>query len=65
MDDNRMNIKNNEVMLTEINREVERYVWREDIFDGQSEQKWWNDQDISYSEWVTSWEKSLNITKKD
>ena len=50
------NSNNNNVILNN-----NKYIWQEDIFDGQSEQTWWDNQTISYEEWCKSWEKSLDI----
>ena len=35
--------------------------FEEDIFDPICEQKWWDSQNLSYKEWIISWN---NLNKK-
>ena len=42
------------------NRIVSEY-FEEDILDPVYEQKWWDSQNISYEEWINSWN---NLIKK-
>ena len=49
--------------LKEKNINNNKYSWQEDIFDGQREQEWWDNQDISYEKWSKSWINSLNTNK--
>ena len=62
MENSNSNSNNNDNYNLIINTNTNtNYIWQEDIFDGQSEQTWWDNQNISYEEWSKSWEKSLDI----